>query len=148
MLIRKLTPTTVKNSIANSKKAEIIWDCYNRRKCQGKRSDLYDGVKRNTLQKVSSQFGMSQSTFNKWLRIHYLIDYFKDWFDSGRLSLASAVELSYLSVRRQFLIYSVVNKYGGCIGKDKAIKLRSIPEIIGNGEAVEKSVYNIMYLDN
>ena len=84
------------------------------RKKQGYRSDLLEGIsedtscpvgtKSATKDKVAEQYGLSQSTIMRYLRVNKLIQPLKERLDKGEIAMRVAVTLSYLREKEQELV--------------------------------------------
>jgi ParB family chromosome partitioning protein len=85
------------------------------KKKQGYRSDLLGidddtlcpvGTKSTTKDKVAEQYGLSQSTIMRYLRVNKLIQPLKARLDKGEIAMRVAVTLSYLREKEQELVES------------------------------------------
>jgi ParB family chromosome partitioning protein len=84
------------------------------KKKQGYRSDLLAGIDEDTLcpvgtksatkDKVAEQYGLSQSTIMRYLRVNKLIKPIKERLDNGEIAMRVAVTLSYLRESEQTLV--------------------------------------------
>lgn len=104
-----------------SEMAKVIYEYHNRLKSQGRRSDLLEevrslisylesendgtfcplGKKLNSGVEVSKEFGLSPRTVSRYLRVHLIDKILKVALDERKISLRTAVELSYLRKEEQ-----------------------------------------------
>ncbi|MCM1524125.1 MAG: hypothetical protein NC120_06665 [Ruminococcus sp.] len=66
----------------------------------------------NTRGKTAEEYGISQATVARLLRINTLIPEIKELVDSNNIKIRSAVDLSYLSEKQQKMLCGVMSEMG------------------------------------
>lgn len=123
-----------------SEQAEVLFLQYGKMSNQGKRNDiarelaLLDGsitadeassaAPKNSRKELAQRYSLSSSTVARLLRIHELIDEFKEQLDNGRLPLLVAVEISYLPQNEQQWLQEFIAAYTYKVDKNAIIMLR------------------------
>ena len=74
------------------------------------------GLRLETREKIGSQYDISKNTVARYLRIDKLVDGLKERLDDDRLSIRSAVSLSYLSDSEQKIL-------AGLLGDDTVVSM-------------------------
>lgn len=132
------------DKLTKSKLAEIVSQYHSRIKSQGKRSDLTSSplVKKLDAGKATGAlFDMGPRTVGRYLRVMYLNDELKYDLDLGRLSLRSAVILSYLNKETQDLISTITTNLGFQLTEQQA---KSILIMSSKKELTAEDVYKIL----
>lgn len=127
-----------------SEKAKVLALRYSEMFSQGKRNDIihelkmlenpqYDkenstsapvGQKLNSREKVANEYGLSQNSVSRLLRVDRLIPELKQRTDDAELSLRSAVHLSYLTTDEQKLIDASISEHGYKVDMKKSERLQ------------------------
>lgn len=109
---------------------------------QGKRNDIIRELaaldrtlsqldtKLDSTKKVGEEYGMSRASVARLLRIDKLSDSLKEYVDSGKLAVNSAVSLSYISEKSQNDIAELLAEYS--VDMKKAKLLRECADEDGN----------------
>jgi ParB family chromosome partitioning protein len=125
-----------------SEKAAIMKDLYDMN-CDSEQCNLvqteeifgcYVGRCRSRKE-LAERFGYSSRNVARYLRINDLIQPLKDLVDGNKISLVAAVELSYLPVGEQWIVYNVISKKGLKLKQRVAGELRK-----HSGELTEEMV--------
>ncbi len=138
------------SDMSHSQKAKAIKTYYQAVKSQGKRNDLLnemkilleneekaDEINENGTSclietklggkdKTKEEYGLSASTISRYLRIAELSLDFLELLDDGNLSVFAAVDLSYLPMDEQNLVYRYISDNGLRIDMKKAQEIRSM----------------------
>lgn len=126
-----------------SEQAEILKDHFEQLKKDGKKGNFVKSVEMEvnfTRDMLAADYGMSGRSISRKLRINYLISDLKKALDNGKLSLNTALELSYIKEEHQDIIseyYSQGIKISGSMAK----RLRKTEE---SGALDEKTIEIIM----
>lgn len=123
-----------------SEQAEVLFLQYGKMSNQGKRNDiarelaLLDGSitadeansagPKNSRKELAQRYSLSSSTVARLLRVHELINEFKEQLDTGRLSLLVAVEISYLPQNEQKWLQEFIAAYTYKVDKNAITMLR------------------------
>lgn len=137
-------------AMAHSEKAEIIKLYYADVKAQGKRNDLIkeisgileaaqntDKINESTTsslvdtklqgkKETAQAYSLSPATISRYLRIAELCKDFLELLDEGNLGIYAGVELSYLSVEEQQMVYQYITNNGLKVDMKKAKEIRSL----------------------
>lgn len=120
-----------------SEKAEVLTERYEKVVCQGKRNDILQEIARlegkdiscghdvhkKTRDCIGEDYGMAGRNAARYLRVHFLNDELKKMLDTGKLTLVSAVEISFLNEEEQNMIVKILQTDNIKIKRDDAIKL-------------------------
>lgn len=120
-----------------SEKAEVLTERYEKVVCQGKRNDILQKIARlegkdiscghdvhkKTRDSIGENYGMAGRNAARYLRVHFLNDELKKMLDTGKLTLVSAVEISFLNEEEQNMIVKILRFDNIKIKQDDAIKL-------------------------
>ena len=101
--------------LAPSEKAAVLSARYEKVISQGRRNDIlqeieeigtcgHDVHKSRSRDGIGEEYGMTGRNIARYMRVDKLIRPFKDRLDAGELTLAAAVELSYLSEDEQVIV--------------------------------------------
>lgn len=161
--------------LTHSQRAAVLADHYAAIKAKGKKQELIAEIdsliqrssvpvgNARSIDKTCINFGLSQGTVARYLRIALLIPEFSDSLDSGKISIRAAVDLSWIAATHQKIIAELMTS--GCkVEMCKAQLLRqqaqtltaeSIKEILMEKESpvkprqvtISQSVYT-QYLQN
>lgn len=106
---------------------------------QGKRNDLVSEEDKtaHSADTIGASNGESARTIQRYVRMSYLVQELLDLADSGKLSMATGIELSYLSETEQDLIVRYYNKNKKLPSTDQAKALRAYS---ADGELTEDIV--------
>ncbi|MCM1508834.1 MAG: ParB N-terminal domain-containing protein [Ruminococcus flavefaciens] len=103
----------------------------------------------NTRGKTAEEYGISQATVARLLRINTLIPEIKELVDSNNIKIRSAVDLSYLSEKQQKMLCGVMREMGVTV-IDMAMA-KQLKEIVNTCASVTKEhfeqVLNGTYAD-
>lgn len=105
-----------------SKIIKIINSYYDTLRRQGYRSDLY-GDKYDAIGILSEVTGLSRTSVGRYIRMGSLCPEMLELLDKGRLSIRTAVELSYLDEDVQRIIVHLANNNNSRICYDVAKKI-------------------------
>ena len=110
-----------------SEKAAVLQMHYEKMCCQGRRNDIireleemngimtqetfgHNGHKSRSRDTVAEEYGFSSRNAARFLRLNYLVGFFKDMIDEGKLALLSAVDISYLSEKQQEFVFEEMER--------------------------------------
>ena len=93
------------------------------------------GVRCRSRKELAERFGYSSRNVARYLRINELIQPIRDLVDGSRISLVAAVELSYLDVEEQWIVYRATLSRGLKLKQREAEELRK-----HSGELTEEIV--------
>ena len=93
------------------------------------------GVRCRSRKELTERFGYSSRNVARYLRINELIQPIRDLVDGSRISLVAAVELSYLDVEEQWIVYRAMLSRGLKLKQREAEELRK-----HSGELTEERV--------
>ena len=129
--------------LTHSERALIITRYYELLKEQNKNKKFIEGVDdelkyidygaddgspvangRRMMDIAGAQYNLSKDTVARYLRIHHLIEQFKNKVDNGELSIRAGVSLSYLPDKKQHSIFQYIEKNQLKIDIPKAELLR------------------------
>ena len=128
-----------------SERACVIAQHHEALKCQGKRVDLLEEIKRllnadeinnsdtfdlidqkyNSREKVGSEYDLSPGTVSRYLRVNMLSDKLKSFLDDSVICLYAAVSISYLSNDNQEYLAGFIDS-GKTVDLKKANKLKEL----------------------
>jgi ParB family chromosome partitioning protein len=140
-----------------SEKAKVLALRYSEMFSQGKRNDIIHelkmlenpqyikenstsapvGQKLTSREKVANEYGLSQNSVSRLLRVDKLIPELKQRTDDAELSLRSAVHLSYLTTDEQKLIEASISEHGYKVDMKKSERLQDCTGKL-NSEQINK----------
>lgn len=117
-----------------SEQARIISRRYSEMFSQGKRNDIINEIRilngesvsssseeklGNSREKLGEEYGLSRNTIARLVRISKLCDGILSWIDNKQISIRAGVEISYLSLESQDLLFRLNsdNNYGNILLK-------------------------------
>ena len=98
-----------------SEKAAVMKALYDPKQCGSDQTEDWFGRyagRSRSRKELAERFGYSSRNVARYLRINDLIQPLKDFVDGNKISLVAAVELSYLPVGEQWIVYNVISKKG------------------------------------
>ena len=98
-----------------SEKAAVMKALYDPKQCGSDQTEDWFGRyagRSRSRKELAERFGYSSRNVARYLRINDLIQPLKDLVDGNKISLVAAVELSYLPVGEQWIVYNVISKKG------------------------------------
>lgn len=126
-----------------SEKAAVLAARYEKESCQGKRNDILEEIARlegkevsgltgghgdhrmKTRDQIGKEYELSGSSVGRLLKLNDLIKDFKDMLDRGALYTKVALQLAFLPVEEQELVYKVARENNVKITLDAVVKIRS-----------------------
>lgn len=140
-----------------SEKAKVLALRYSEMFSQGKRNDIIHelkmlenpqyikesstsapvGQKLTSRERVANEYGLSQNSVSRLLRVEKLIPELKQRTDDAELSLRSAVHLSYLTTDEQKLIEASISEHGYKVDMKKSERLQDCTGKL-NSEQINK----------
>jgi ParB family chromosome partitioning protein len=121
-----------------SEKAAVMKALYDPKQCGSDQTEDWFGRyagRSRSRKELAERFGYSSRNVARYLRINDLIQPLKDLVDGNKISLVAAVELSYLPVGEQWIVYNVISKKGLKLKQRVAGELRK-----HSGELTEEMV--------
>lgn len=100
-------------------------------KNQGKRNDLTSrqvGTKLRTDEEIAKNSDDSARQVQRYIRLTHLIKELLDMVDKGKIAFNPAVELSYLSINEQYMLYDCINRYDATPSQSQAIYLKKLSQ--------------------
>ena len=89
--------------------------------------------KKSTVSAIAEQNGMSRKQIYRYIRLTNLISEIQEWVDKGLISIEAAVELSFLSDKKQLVLFNYVNSldttYGDISKNFKVVCTKNIHTI-------------------
>lgn len=139
-----------------SEKAAVMAAHYDKVCCQGKRNDIirelqilscvnpkdtccHNGNKLKSLDVIASEYGFSSRNAARYLRLNHLIRPFKNMMDKNKIALLAAVDVSYLTVEEQQMLWNIVERQGLKVKPVYAEKLRK-----ASGNLTEEKMAEIL----
>lgn len=139
-----------------SEKAVVMAAHYDKVCCQGKRNDIirelqilscvnpkdtccHNGNKLKSLDVIASEYGFSSRNAARYLRLNHLIRPFKNMMDKNKIALLAAVDVSYLTVEEQQMLWNIVERQGLKVKPVYAEKLRK-----ASGNLTEEKMAEIL----
>lgn len=108
----------------HSEKAELIYRRNEVLKNQGVRTDLMSDEEKESRENINDEFHLSSSTIKRYLRIYKLTDDWKQMLDRGSIAIRTAVNISYLDIQEQEMLYDIVDKKGLSISENESISIK------------------------
>ena len=130
--------------ITTSEWAEIIKSEYDKLKNPGRRNDLkkYNNAQ-NPIDAICQVFGKSKKVIQRYLRITYLTDEFKELVDKGVIRPYIAASISFLSENEQRVLYKILASNNVKLKIDLADALKKASKDIKPKELNERDILNI-----
>lgn len=139
-----------------SEKTAVMAAHYDKVCCQGKRNDIirelqilscvnpkdtccHNGNKLKSLDVIASEYGFSSRNAARYLRLNHLIRPFKNMMDKNKIALLAAVDVSYLTVEEQQMLWNIVERQGLKVKPVYAEKLRK-----ASGNLTEEKMAEIL----
>ncbi len=110
--------------LTHSEKAELIYRRNEVLKNQGVRTDLMSDEEKESRENINDEFHLSSSTIKRYLRIYKLTDDWKQMLDRGSIAIRTAVNISYLDIQEQEMLYDIVNKKDLSISENESISIK------------------------
>lgn len=110
--------------LTHSEKAELIYRRNEVLKNQGGRTDLMSDEEKEIRENINDEFHLSSSTIKRYLRIYKLTDNWKQMLDRGSIAIRTAVNISYLDIQEQEMLYDIVDKKGLSISENESISIK------------------------
>ena len=110
--------------LTHSEKAELIYRRNEVLKNQGVRTDLMSDEEKEIRENINDEFHLSSSTIKRYLRIYKLTDNWKQMLDRGSIAIRTAVNISYLDIQEQEMLYDIVDKKGLSISENESISIK------------------------
>lgn len=137
-----------------TEKAAVLKERHDKIKHQGKHEDIMKEIevltggtsqstsgqidqKLNSRKSVGKEYGLSETSVARLLRLNYLISKLKEEVDNGTLTFTAAMNLSYLSEEEQQIVYQVTTDVGKKITLKQSKEIRKMEGKI-NMEKIEK----------
>lgn len=125
-----------------SEKAAVLKARYEKESCQGRRNDIIEEIARmegkelpatcghgdqrlNTRDMIGKEYELSGSSVGRLLKLNDLIKPFKDMVDRGALYTKVALQLAFLPVEEQDMVFRVMNEEKAKITSEMVANLRS-----------------------
>ena len=125
-----------------SEKAAVLKARYEKESCQGRRNDIIEEIARmegkelpatcghgdqrlNTRDMIGKEYELSGSSVGRLLKLNDLIKPFKDMVDRGALYTKVALQLAFLPVEEQDMVFRVMNEEKTKITSEMVANLRS-----------------------
>lgn len=125
-----------------SEKAAVLKARYEKESCQGRRNDSIEEIARmegkelpatcghgdqrlNTRDMIGKEYELSGSSVGRLLKLNDLIKPFKDMVDRGALYTKVALQLAFLPVEEQDMVFRVMNDEKAKITSEMVANLRS-----------------------
>lgn len=149
-------------------KAAVLAARYEKGACQGKRNDIlkeiaklegktdpstcgHDEHKLKTRDQIGKEYELSGSSVGRLLKLNDLTKDFKDMLDRGALYTKVALQLAFLPVEEQELVYKVARENNVKITLDAVVKIRSHSGVLSeamirrhlNAVPVKKKTYRV-----
>ena len=124
--------------------SEIIKSEYDKLKNPGRRNDLkkYNNAQ-NPIDAICQVFGKSKKVIQRYLRITYLTDEFKELVDKGVIRPYIAASISFLSENEQRVLYKILASNNVKLKIDLADALKKASKDIKPKELNERDILNI-----
>lgn len=110
--------------LTHSEKAELIYRRNAVLKNQGVRTDLMSDEEKESRENINDEFHLSSSTIKRYLRIYKLTDDWKQMLDRGSIAIRTAVNISYLDIQEQEMLYDIVDKKGLSLSENESISIK------------------------
>ena len=94
-----------------------------------------------TAARISEEFGDSESTVKRLIRLSYLITPLLDLIDMKRLGLDQGKNISYLTEEHQKLVYAAIEETKASVSMEQARKIR---ECADSGSLTEERIKEIL----
>lgn len=134
MIIKKVNDDEATVIMVDSNiQREIISICEKARAYRMK----YDAIRHqgvmggNSLEMISEKSGDNIRTIQRFIRLSFLIDELMGMLDEKTLSIRAGVELSYISIEEQKIVYDILSEYNYYLSEDEAKELRTLSKSIG-----------------
>lgn len=110
--------------LTHSEKAELIYRRNEVLKNQGVRTDLMSDEEKESRENINDEFHLSSSTIKRYLRIYKLTNNWKQMLDRGSIAIRTAVNISYLDIQEQEMLYDIVDKKDLSISENESISIK------------------------
>lgn len=132
--------------LAHSERAVAIHAHYEAVKAQGQNAQLVEAIERmcgvpmgngRSIEKTCEQFGASQGTIARYLRVYELLPELRELLDTGKIPLRAGQELSWIGMEAQQTVSAVLTETEKKITEHQAKQLREQADALNENKIRE-----------